>query len=60
MILSQKNESFNKNEVRRHCLKYLADYQQPRKYFLIDKLPKSGVGKTMKKLLPEYCISTEI
>ena len=44
-------DTFNKRKVRLHCANYLADFQQPRKFFIVDALPKNGMGKIMKHAL---------
>ncbi|MES9911069.1 MAG: class I adenylate-forming enzyme family protein [Candidatus Sedimenticola sp. 4PFRAG1] len=39
--------------IRRKCSKYLAEYQQPIAYEVVDKLPTNQIGKVMKKVLKE-------
>ena len=44
---------FNKSEfdlklLRFYCCNHLADFQQPRKFFIIDSLPKNSMGKLLK------------
>ncbi len=39
--------------LQRLCARELADFQQPRKYILIDKLPKNALGKILKRVLVE-------
>jgi long-chain acyl-CoA synthetase len=50
-IVSRSPESFDKRKIRFYCAKHLADFQQPRRYFLIDVLPKNSVEKVMKRSL---------
>ncbi|GAB2182497.1 long-chain-fatty-acid--CoA ligase FadD13 [Denitratisoma sp. agr-D3] len=42
---------FNLRQVRHHCAKTLADFQLPRKYFILDRLPRNPMGKIMKSAL---------
>jgi len=41
-------EPFNLRSIRFHCATRLADYQQPRKFFIVEALPKNSLGKVMK------------
>ena len=45
----------DQRKLRNHCAEHLADFQQPRKFFFLAELPKSGVGKIAKRLLPGIC-----
>lgn len=42
---------FNLRQVRHHCAKTLADFQLPRKYFILEQLPRNPMGKIMKPAL---------
>jgi long-chain acyl-CoA synthetase len=46
---------FDQRKIRRHCAERLADFQQPRKYFILQELPKNGMGKIIKRSLPAFC-----
>jgi long-chain acyl-CoA synthetase len=35
-------------QLRFYCCDKLADFQQPRKFFVVDELPRNGMGKLMK------------
>jgi long-chain acyl-CoA synthetase len=48
-IVPQDADNFNKRNVRFHCAEHLADFQQPRKIFIVDELPKNEMGKIMKQ-----------
>jgi long-chain acyl-CoA synthetase len=50
-IVPADKESFSQRAVKLHCAKRLADYQQPREYFILDELPKNNMGKLMKRVL---------
>ncbi len=39
---------FDLRLLRFHCCRHLADFQQPRKFFIVDELPRNGMGKLMK------------
>jgi acyl-CoA synthetase (AMP-forming)/AMP-acid ligase II len=38
-------------ELKFHCLERLADYQMPRKYFIVDGLPRNAMNKIVKREL---------
>jgi acyl-CoA synthetase (AMP-forming)/AMP-acid ligase II len=50
-IVPADKEGFSQRAVKLHCAKRLADYQQPREYFILDELPKNNMGKLMKRVL---------
>lgn len=50
-------ENFNIRALKIHCADRLADFQQPRRYFVLEDLPKNSMGKIMKRLLPQYCLA---
>lgn len=52
-VVPNDNEEFNERAAKFLCVKKLADYQQPRKYFLMDQLPRNSMGKLMKFALVE-------
>lgn len=52
-LVAKKDKEIDLRAVKFHCAKYLADFQQPRKYFIIDKLPRNNMGKLMKHKLVE-------
>lgn len=37
------------------CARQLADFQQPRRYFVLDQLPKNAMGKLVKRELVRQC-----
>ena len=47
-IVAGPSADFDQRAVRFHCAKQLADFQQPRKYFVVDSLPKNNMGKIVK------------
>jgi len=54
-IVPRTSDGINQREIKHLCADHLADFQQPRKYFILNELPKSGVGKIMKRMLPAIC-----
>lgn len=40
--------TFDLRQLRFHCAHHLADFQQPRKFFIVGQLPKNSMGKLMK------------
>jgi len=51
-------EQFNLRTMRLHCAERLADYQQPRKFFIVEELPKNSLGKIMKHQLISNILET--
>ena len=52
-VVPKNKTDFNLRSLKHHCARYLSDYQIPRKYFVIDELPKNAMGKVMKRKLVE-------
>lgn len=52
VVLSQ-GETLNKEEIISHCKQKLAAYKVPRQIEFIDELPKSAVGKILRRELKE-------
>ncbi|OFJ46652.1 hypothetical protein BA896_020425 [Janthinobacterium lividum] len=52
--------SFDLRQLRFHCANALADFQQPRRFFVVEQLPKNSMGKLMKfQLVQTYASSPE-
>ena len=43
--------AFDLRGLRFHCADHLADFQQPRKYLLLDALPRTALGKLARRQL---------
>lgn len=43
--------AFDQRAIRIHCAERLADFQQPRKYFFVDALPRNSMGKIDRRAL---------
>lgn len=39
----------NERIIRTHCLKYLSDYQQPRKIYIVNEIPRNEMGKISRR-----------
>jgi long-chain acyl-CoA synthetase len=50
-VVPANKPEFDLRQLRFHCCEHLADFQQPRKFFIIDELPKNSMGKVMKSQL---------
>lgn len=57
-VVPTNHDSFDLKQIRRHCAEHLADFQQPRKYFLQNDLPKNALGKIHKHSVVARCVST--
>lgn len=47
---------FSADELRRHCEKYLSHYKVPEEFLPRSALPRSGIGKVMRRVLREECL----
>jgi long-chain acyl-CoA synthetase len=47
-IVPVSKAEFNLRQLRFHCSDLLADFQQPRNFFVVDALPRNSMGKLMK------------
>jgi long-chain acyl-CoA synthetase len=52
-LVAADDASFDLRKLRFHCCEHLADFQQPRKFFVTSELPKNSMGKLMKFRLAE-------
>lgn len=53
--VAEQPASFDLRELRRHCGRQLADFQQPRKFLALPALPRNAMGKTTRhRLLDLY------
>ncbi len=50
-VVPQNPDEFEARSLRFLCARQLADYQQPRKYFVVESLPKNAMGKLMRRKL---------
>jgi len=55
-IVPKKPKEFDLRGIKRYCAENLADFQMPRKYFIVNKIPKNTMGKTMRRILAkQFC-----
>ena len=47
-VVPAAGSAFDLRQLRFHCAGRLADFQQPRKFFIVDELPRNAMGKVMK------------
>ena len=47
-LVVQASAQFDLKRAKYLCAKRLADYQQPRKWYLVTEIPKNSLGKVMK------------
>lgn len=52
-IVPSERDEFSLRKIRHQCAKKLADFQQPRMYFIVDELPLNEMGKISRLALPE-------
>jgi long-chain acyl-CoA synthetase len=50
-IVFKEGQSATEEELIEHCSKSLAPYEVPRRYAFIDEIPKTTVGKTLRREL---------
>ena len=53
LVVVRKNSALSADELRAHCRKYLAGYKQPKQIEFRDSLPKTAVGKVLRRELRE-------
>lgn len=51
LVVVRKDASLDEAELRAHCRKHLTAYKQPRKIEFRDSLPKTAVGKILRREL---------
>jgi acyl-CoA synthetase (AMP-forming)/AMP-acid ligase II len=50
-VVVRENKNLNIRELQRLCARELADFQQPKEFIFIDKLPRNSMGKVLKYTL---------
>ncbi|MCT8740133.1 AMP-binding protein, partial [Glaesserella parasuis] len=51
VFVTKKDESLTREELRNHCRQHLTGYKIPREIEFRDELPKSNVGKILRRVL---------
>jgi acyl-CoA synthetase (AMP-forming)/AMP-acid ligase II len=57
-IVLKKGTELTERQIRTHCARNLADYQQPREVFFLDGLPKNTMDKLQRGKLQEIIQTT--
>ena len=52
-VIPEEGVELDANEVMAFCRTNLADYKRPKKIFITNEIPRSPIGKIMKKNLRE-------
>lgn len=52
-IVAEEEKTLTKRDIQRHCVRNLADFQQPHEIFFLSELPKNAMGKVVKGKLME-------
>lgn len=52
-FIVRKDASLDEKTLRAHCETRLTNYKRPRRYLFVDELPKSPVGKVLRRKLRE-------
>lgn len=53
-IVPKEDQEINQRALRTYCARNLADFQQPHKIFIVDKLPKNTMGKLQRVAILDY------
>lgn len=53
LFIVKKDQSLTKDEILSHCRNYLTGYKMPKHIEFVDSLPKSPVGKVMRRFLKQ-------
>ena len=53
-VVAKEDEEINIRALKTYCARKLADFQQPHKIFVIDKLPKNTMGKLQRVAILDY------
>ena len=53
-VVPKEDYEINLRAVKTYCARNLADFQQPHKIFVVDKLPKNTIGKLQRVAIYEY------
>ena len=53
-IVPKEDQEINLRALKTYCARNLADFQQPHKIFIIDRLPKNTMGKLQRMAILDY------
>lgn len=55
-VVAREGRAINLRTLKTYCAKNLADFQQPHKIYVVDKLPKNTMGKLQRMAVLDYII----
>ncbi|GAA4266900.1 long-chain-fatty-acid--CoA ligase [Frondihabitans peucedani] len=58
-VVLKPGARFDEEEARAHCRAHLAAYKVPRRFVVVDELPKNLIGKTLRRKIRESLIAAE-
>lgn len=53
-VVPKEDHEINLKAIKTYCAKNLADFQQPHKIFVIDRLPKNTMGKLQRMMILDF------
>ena len=53
-VVAKEDQDINLRSLKTYCARNLADFQQPHKVFVLDKLPKNTMGKLQRMAILDY------
>ena len=53
-VVAKEDQEINIRSLKTYCARNLADFQQPHKIFVVDKLPKNTMGKLQRMAILDY------
>lgn len=53
-VVAKDGQEINLRSLKTYCARNLADFQQPHKIFVVDKLPKNAMGKLQRIAIYDY------
>lgn len=64
-VVPKRNAQITESDLDQHCLAQIARFKRPKKYVLVDALPKNNYGKVLKtelrrRLLDESAVTAEV
>lgn len=56
-VVVKPGASFDEDAARAHCKEHLAAYKVPKRFVIVDELPKNLIGKTLRRKVRESLIA---
>jgi len=57
-VVLKETAAASEKELRQYCIKHLSKFKVPHKIELVDELPRSSVGKILRRLLRDKVIAS--